>query len=58
MLLPSQDENLLRMVLGYYRLMASWMLRLASPAAAATGQPELPLPLPAPLEFRLLPVRA
>ncbi|CAK0786013.1 hypothetical protein CVIRNUC_009226 [Coccomyxa viridis] len=49
------DEDLLKSVLGFYRLMAAWMLRLASPAAAAGGQPQLPLPTPAPEHFRLLP---
>ena len=53
-----QDEDLLKSVLGFYRLMAAWMLRLASPAAAAGGQPQLPLPTPAPEHFRLLPVCA
>ena len=53
-----QDDELLKGVVSYYRLMAAWMLRLASPAAAASGgPPELPLPSPAPLEFRMLPVR-
>ena len=44
-------------MLAYYRLMAAWMLRLASPAAAAGAQPQLPLPTPAPEHFRMLPVR-
>ena len=43
-------------MLAYYRLMAAWMLRMASPAAAAGGQPQLPLPTPAPEHFRMLPV--
>jgi len=51
-----QDEDLLKSVLSYYRLMAAWMLRMASPAAAAGGQPQLPLPTPAPENFRMLPV--
>lgn len=55
---PAQDDELLKGVVSYYRLMAAWMLRLASPSAAASGgPPELPLPSPAPLEFRMLPVR-
>ena len=52
-----QDEELLKSVLAYYRLMAAWLLRMASPAAAAGGQPQLPLPTPAPEHFRMLPVR-
>ncbi len=56
--MPLQDDALLKSSVAFYRLVAAWMLRLASPAAAATGQPELPLPTPAPLEFRLLPVSA
>ena len=52
-----QDEELLKSVLAYYRLMAAWMLRMASPAAAAGAQPQLPLPTPAPEHFRMLPVR-
>lgn len=52
-----QDDNLLKSAVMFYRLMAAWMLRMASPATAITGQPELPLPSPAPLEFRMLPVR-
>ena len=43
-------------MLAFYRLMAAWMLRMASPAAAAGGQPQLPLPTPAPDHFRMLPV--
>ena len=53
-----QDDLVLKAAIAFYRLMAAWMLRLASPAAAASGgPPELPLPSPAPLEFRMLPVR-
>ena len=48
---------MLKSVLAFYRLMAAWMLRMASPAAAAGGQPQLPLPTPAPEHFRMLPVR-
>ncbi len=52
-----QDDEALKSAIAFYRLMAAWMLRLASPVAAATGgPPELPLPSPAPLEFRMLPV--
>ncbi len=54
---PLQDDDLLKSSVMFYRLVAAWMLRMASPATAATGQPELPLPTPAPLEFRMLPVR-
>ena len=53
----AQDEELLKSVLAFYRLMAAWMLRMASPAAAAGEQPQLPLPTPAPQHFRMLPVR-
>ena len=31
---------------AYWRLVAAWLLRLASPAAAAGGPPEVPLPPP------------
>ncbi|KAK9804240.1 hypothetical protein WJX72_002942 [[Myrmecia] bisecta] len=49
------DEALLRGAMGYYRLVAAWLLRLASPAAAAGGPPEMPLPNPCPMHFRALP---
>jgi hypothetical protein len=51
-----QDDQLLKSSVGFYRLVAAWMLRLASPGCASTGQPQLPLPSPAPLDFTLLPV--
>jgi hypothetical protein len=53
-----QDEALLRSAMGYYRLMAAWLLRLSSPAAAGGAEPELPLPTPPPAAMRFLPVRA
>ena len=47
----------MRMALSFLRLMATWLLRLASPQYAV-GQPlQLPLATPAPAEFRILPVR-
>ncbi|CAL8466128.1 g5664 [Coccomyxa elongata] len=49
------DDDLLKSSVMFYRLVAAWMLRMASPSTAATGQNELPLPTPAPLEFRMLP---
>ena len=52
----SQDEALLRSAMAFYRLMAAWLLRLSSPAAAAGGDPEMPLPTPPPDDMRFLPV--
>lgn len=52
----AQEEHLLRNALAFYRLMAAWLLRMASPAVAAGHPVELPLPTPAPAEFRMLPV--
>uniref|UniRef100_A0A061QXI9 RING-type E3 ubiquitin transferase n=1 Tax=Tetraselmis sp. GSL018 TaxID=582737 RepID=A0A061QXI9_9CHLO len=49
------DEPVLRSILAYYRLMASWLLRLACPAVAQGRRAELPLPSPPPMEFRTLP---
>jgi len=49
------DEATLRSMLAFYRLMASWLLRLASPAVAAGRKAELPLPSPPPFEFAILP---
>lgn len=51
-----QDEYLLRLLLAFGRLVTVWMLRLASPAYAATRRLTLPLPEPCPWAFRLLPV--
>lgn len=39
------------------RLLAAYLLRLASPTAALGAPPRLPLPDPAPMEFVQLPVR-
>lgn len=52
----SQDEALLRSAMAFYRLMAAWLLRLSSPAAAAGADPEMPLPTPPPDDMRFLPV--
>ena len=52
----SQDEALLRSAMAFYRLMAAWLLRLSSPAAAAGADPEMPLPTPPPHDMRFLPV--
>lgn len=52
-----QEEELLRSALAFYRLMAAWLLRVASPAVAAGHPVDLPLPTPAPADFRMLPVR-
>lgn len=52
-----KQESMLNDVLAFYRLMAAYMLRLASPTAASGGLPTLPLPEPAPMEFSSLPVR-
>ena len=46
------------MTLAFVRLMAAWLLRLASPPCAAGQVVQLPLPTPAAVEFRALPVRA
>ena len=44
-------------LLSFYRLMAAWLLHLASPSSVLGGDIELPLPTPAPMPFRTLPVR-
>ena len=46
------------MTLAFVRLMAAWLLRLASPPCAAGQAVQLPLPTPASVEFRALPVSA
>lgn len=43
-------------VLEYYRLMAAWLLHLASPSSLGVDDVDLPLPLPPPRDFRTLPV--
>lgn len=48
------DPALVGELLAFYRLMASWLTRLACPAAAG-GSLVLPLPDPAPPEFTCLP---
>lgn len=48
-------DDVLTDALGYYRLMAAWLLRLACPSAAEGKAPSLPLPLPALMEFSSLP---
>ena len=53
-----QEPALLRMTLAFVRLMAAWLLRLASPPCAAGQAVQLPLPTPASVEFRALPVSA
>jgi len=53
----SQDPEVLSSVLSFQRLLAMWMMRIASPDTAATGAPpQLPLPTPVPFEFASLPV--
>lgn len=52
----SQDPELLGDALAFHRLSAAYMLRLASPAAAAGGPPSLPLPDPPAKDFCVLPV--
>eukprot|EP00873_Tetraselmis_striata_P001321 jgi/Tetstr1/421585/TSEL_012529.t1 len=49
------DPALLQSVLAYYRLMAAWLMRLASPSTAAGQRPQLPLTSPPPMEFSMLP---
>ena len=52
-----QDPEVLSSVLAFQRLLATWMMRIASPDTAATGAPpQLPLPMPVPFEFASLPV--
>ena len=51
-----QEQNLLRNAVAFYRLLAAWLLRLAYPAVAQNNMPLVPLPEPAPIEFRSLPV--
>lgn len=43
-------------VVDYYRLMAAWLLHLASPSSLGVDDVDLPLPLPPPRDFRTLPV--
>ena len=42
--------------MGFYRLLATWLLRLAYPPLAQGQMPFVPLPEPAPVQFRCLPV--
>jgi hypothetical protein len=51
-----QDDSLLGTALDFYRLSSAFLLRLASPAAAAGGPPSLPLPEPPAPAFCMLPV--
>ena len=49
---------MLSSVLAFQRLLAMWLMRIASPETARTGAPpQLPLPTPVPFEFASLPVR-
>ena len=50
-----RTEGFLGDALGFYRLMAAWLMRLASPTLAQGGPPSLPLPDPVPKEFSTLP---
>ncbi|GAB4813256.1 hypothetical protein N2152v2_000302, partial [Parachlorella kessleri] len=50
-----QDKQLLAEALAFYRLLAAYLVRLASPASARGLPPSLPLPSPAPMEFAQLP---
>ncbi|KAL3145548.1 hypothetical protein ABBQ32_003373 [Trebouxia sp. C0010 RCD-2024] len=50
-----QEPGLLRNAVAFYRLMATWLLRLAYPPLAQGQMPFVPLPEPAPAEFRALP---
>ena len=53
-----QDEGVVRQLLAWCRLMAAWLLRVASQDVAQGRPPPMPLPEPAPEEFRALPVSA
>ncbi len=53
-----QDPVAVGDLLSYYRLMATWLLHLVSPDVLGSSDIQLPLPMPAPMEFRTLPVRA
>ena len=53
-----QEGVLLRNAVAFYRLMATWLLRLAYPPLAQGQLPFVPLPEPAPASFRTLPVRS
>lgn len=50
-----QEPNLLRNAVAYYRLLATWLLRLAYPPLVQGQMPFVPLPEPAPIQFRCLP---
>ena len=50
-----KQEGFLNDVIGYYRLLTTYLIRVASPSAAAGGAPTLPLPDPPPMEFSSLP---
>lgn len=50
-----QDPVGMGAVLDYYRLMAAWLLHLASPSSFGVEDVDLPLPMPPPRGFRCLP---
>lgn len=50
-----EDDSLLGTALDFYRLSSAFLLRLASPDAAAGGPPSLPLPEPPAPAFCMLP---
>ena len=53
-----QEPGFLRNAVAYYRLLATWLLRMAHPPLAQGQMPHVPLPEPVPVQFRCLPVRA
>ncbi len=52
-----QEPSLLRNAIAFYRLMATWLMRMAFPPLTQGQLPFVPLPDPTPVQFRCLPVR-
>ncbi len=52
-----QEPSLLRNAIAFYRLLATWLMRMAFPPLTHGQMPFVPLPDPAPIQFRCLPVR-
>ncbi len=53
-----QEPSLLRNAIAFYRLLATWLMRMAFPPLTQGQMPFVPLPDPIPVQFRCLPVRA
>lgn len=50
-----QEPSVLRNAIAFYRLLATWLMRMAFPPLTQGQMPFVPLPDPTPVQFRCLP---